>query len=284
MLKKILISAVLMMTLTACGNAQGKESNNVSTPTPGGTNTVDNNQVKPSAEPTAAPTVAPEAGDEVSPQLSDLKDGEELAVLYTNMGNIKLRFFPEYAPVTVQNFVTHAKDGYYNGITFHRVYQNFMIQGGDPTATGTGGESIWGKPFKDEFSTKLHHIRGAISMANPGIPDSNGSQFFIVQRNDLDEYSTQQLTDIKANLDKVIFTDEKSGKTITNRFLYPEDIVNEYFKNGGTYHLDYQHSVFGQVVEGMDVVDAIANVEAVKEKPVKDVIIEKIEFETYKAS
>ncbi len=283
MLKKIIVSAALILSLTACGNNQANNTNNANTPKPGASGITDNSQAEPSTAPSAAPTAAP-TGNETSPQLSELKDGEELAVLYTNMGNIKLRFFPEYAPLTVQNFITHAKDGYYNGITFHRVFKNFMIQGGDPTATGKGGESIWGKPFKDEFHPKLHHIRGAISMANPGIPNSNGSQFFIVQRNDLDERSKAELEFLKENMDEPAFPNEKSAQNITNRTVFPEDIVDEYFKVGGTYHLDYSHSVFGQVIEGMDVVDAIANVEAIDEKPVKDVVIEKIEFETYKAS
>lgn len=103
------------------------------------------------------------------------------ATIHTNMGDITVELYPEEAPKTVENFVTHAKDGYYDGVIFHRVIQNFMIQGGDPTGTGRGGESIWNKPFEDEFSEKRSNVRGAISMANAG-PNTNGSQFFIVQR------------------------------------------------------------------------------------------------------
>src|SRR5574344_610902 len=103
-----------------------------------------------------------------------------VAVMHTGMGDITLRLYPEVAPKTVENFVTHAKNGYYNGLTFHRVIREFMVQGGDPTGTGAGGESIWGAPFEDECSQELHNFRGALSMANAG-PNTNGSQFFIVQ-------------------------------------------------------------------------------------------------------
>ena len=107
-------------------------------------------------------------------------ENEKTAIMHTSMGDISIRLFADKAPKTVENFVTHAKNGYYNGIVFHRVINNFMIQGGDPTATGCGGESIWGRPFEDEFDVDLHNIRGALSMANAG-PGTNGSQFFIVQ-------------------------------------------------------------------------------------------------------
>lgn len=96
--------------------------------------------------------------------------------LETNRGNIELELFPEYAPKTVNNFVFLAKEGYYDGVTFHRVISNFMIQGGDPTGTGRGGP---GYQFEDEFSANpLKHESKVISMANAG-PGTNGSQFFI---------------------------------------------------------------------------------------------------------
>ncbi len=107
--------------------------------------------------------------------------GDTVAIITTNMGDIKIRLFPDYAPKAVENFTTHAEQGYYNGTIFHRVIKDFMIQGGDPTGTGTGGESIWGKNFEDEFSPNLKNIKGALSMANAG-PATNASQFFIVQK------------------------------------------------------------------------------------------------------
>lgn len=173
--------------------------------------------------------------------------------LETSMGTILLQLFPEQAPKTVENFVTHAKAGYYDGLTFHRVIPNFMIQGGDPTGTGMGGESIWGKPFKDEFSPELYNLRGAVSMANAG-PNTNGSQFFIVQDKDMTAQMQSQMQD--------------AG--------FPEEIVQAYQK-GGTPWLDFRHTVFGQVVKGMDVVDAIAQVETdASDQPATPVTMDKV--------
>jgi peptidyl-prolyl cis-trans isomerase-like 1 len=99
--------------------------------------------------------------------------------LVTSMGNIELELYWQHAPKTVHNFVELARKGYYDNVTFHRIIRDFMIQGGDPTGTGRGGESIWGKPFPDELHPQLKHTgAGIISMANSG-PDTNGSQFFI---------------------------------------------------------------------------------------------------------
>ncbi len=107
------------------------------------------------------------------------KDTITIAVIKTNMGTIELELFAAKAVKTVQNFVGLAQKGYYDGIIFHRVIDNFMIQGGDPTGTGMGGESIWGAPFEDEVNTGLKHSsEGILSMANAG-PNTNGSQFFI---------------------------------------------------------------------------------------------------------
>lgn len=102
-----------------------------------------------------------------------------VAVLETTQGNIEIELRPDIAPKAVENFVTHIKNGYYDGLIFHRVIKNFMIQGGDPTGTGMGGESIWGGPFEDEFSPKaIFDKSGILAMANAG-RNTNGSQFFI---------------------------------------------------------------------------------------------------------
>ncbi|MFI0434686.1 MAG: peptidylprolyl isomerase [Parachlamydiaceae bacterium] len=97
----------------------------------------------------------------------------------TNLGTFEVALRPDIAPKASENFLTHAKEGYYNGIIFHRVIKGFMIQGGDPTGTGRGGKSIWGTPFEDEVtdSVKFDHP-GLLAMANAG-PKTNGSQFFI---------------------------------------------------------------------------------------------------------
>lgn len=104
---------------------------------------------------------------------------DTVVILETNVGKIELKLYPEVAPLAVENFTTHVKNGYYNGLIFHRVIKGFMIQGGDPTGTGRGGESIWGKPFKDEFANNVVFDKPfLLAMANHG-PSTNGSQFFI---------------------------------------------------------------------------------------------------------
>ena len=168
-------------------------------------------------------------------QLSTLQKGDTLAVMHTNMGDIKIKLFPEKAPKTVENFVTHSKNGYYNGLKFHRVINDFMIQGGDPRGNGTGGESIWGGSFPDEFDPELHNLRGALSMANSG-PNTNGSQFFIVQAREVPANMLEQMRDLEDN-------------------GVPADITAAYAELGGTPWRDFRHTVFGQVTDGMDVVD-----------------------------
>lgn len=108
-----------------------------------------------------------------------MSNTETIAVFETNRGDIVLRLLPDVAPKTVENFVGLIEKDYYNGIIFHRVIPQFMIQGGDPTGTGRGGESLWGKPFQDEVSPDVKFDRkGLLAMANAG-PGTNGSQFFI---------------------------------------------------------------------------------------------------------
>lgn len=115
--------------------------------------------------------------DSLSKQSSESKN--PLVVLETTQGKITLELFPDTAPLAVENFITHVKNGYYNGLIFHRIIRGFMIQGGDPSGTGRGGESIWKKPFKDEFAPNvLFNRKGILAMANAG-PFTNGSQFFI---------------------------------------------------------------------------------------------------------
>lgn len=188
------------------------------------------------------------------PQLDLNNQKGEKATIKTNRGEIEIQLFPEQAPKTVKNFIELAKKGYYDGVIFHRVIPDFMIQGGDPTGTGMGGESIYGEKFEDEFSRELFNLRGALSMANAG-PNTNGSQFFIVNNANVPDNMLSQL--------------EGAG--------YPEEI-REAYKNGGTPWLDFRHSVFGQVINGMDVVDEIANVQrGPQDRPVHDVVIEAIE-------
>ena len=189
----------------------------------------------------------------------DIETAEgSIATIKTNHGDLRIKLFPEQAPKTVANFVALSKDGYYDGVIFHRIIKDFMIQGGDPTGTGMGGESIYGESFEDEFSEELYNIRGALSMANAG-PNTNGSQFFIVQNQHL-PYSKKE----------------------SARGGWPEPIAEIYAEQGGTPHLDGRHTVFGQLAdaESYAVLDTIAGVETgAMDRPVEDVVIETIEIE-----
>lgn len=195
-------------------------------------------------------------------QLERPQAGDTIAVMKTSMGDISIRLFPEVAPLAVENFVTHAKNGYYNGLIFHRVIRDFMIQGGDPTGTGCGGESIWNKSFKDEFDLYARNYCGALSMANAG-PGTNGSQFFIVQASQVPANMIAQM------------------QRMTKEDGYPEEVTENYKSLGGTPWLDFKHTVFGQVFEGMDIVNAIAGVKVgAGDKPVEDIVITEITVST----
>lgn len=150
--------------------------------------------------------------------------------LHTNFGDIGLKLFTDKAPKACENFSTHASKGFYNGVIFHRVIEDFMIQGGDPTGTGRGGESIWGRCFEDEVCNGLAFDRkGILAMANAG-PNTNGSQFFIT--------------------------------------LAPTTWLND------------RHTIFGEVVTGMDVLEAIGKTPTLPgDRPAKQVVIESASVE-----
>jgi len=223
-----ILIAVVFMVLSGCGTTDSKKNSK-------GDSSM--------AEKTLYPQLVKEA-----------QENETVVEMETSLGTITIKLFPDLAPKAVENFVTHAKNGYYEGVIFHRVIEDFMIQGGDPQGTGMGGESIYGKPFEDEFSERLFHFRGALSMANSG-PNTNGSQFFIVQNTNVSEDMMKQMKD--------------AG--------YPKEAIDYYGEVGGTPWLDYRHTVFGQVIDGMDVVDKIASVEkGPQDKPLEDIVIKKI--------
>ena len=208
----------------------------------------------------------------IDAQLADPEIGEEIAIIHTNHGEIHVRLFPQYAPMAVENFVTLAKDGFYDGIIFHRIIPNFMNQTGDPTGTGTVSESIWGVPFGCEFSHNLRHLRGALSLANAG-PHTNGSQFFIVQRTDQPPAHIERMAGYLEN------PQTPSNRGLLASDIWPPGMIEFYQEHGGTYHLDFNHTVFGQVFRGMDVVEAIASVETGPgDRPIEDVYIITIEF------
>ena len=192
-------------------------------------------------------------------QLEKPQSGDIVVKMRTNYGDLLFRMFPDRAPQACENFLTHAKNGYYDGLIFHRVINDFMIQGGAPTGTGMGGESIWGKAFEDEFDVDLHNFRGALSMANSG-PHTNGSQFFVVQA---DKVPAMMLSQMEGLTDKG----------------FPYQVQENYKKVGGTPWLDFKHTVFGQLYDGFDVLDAIAAVKVdMGDKPLNDVVIDGIDI------
>ncbi len=240
----------------------------------------------------AIPTVEPSGK---YPQLAAKSENEVIAVMKTTKGDITLRLFPDKAPKAVENFVTHAKEGYYDGLTFHRVINGFMIQGGDPNGNGTGGQSIYGEKFDDEITDKMRSFRGSLCMANSG-PDTNGSQFYIVQSKaagetynsifktllqnqgkymkDLDDGTKSMMLQLFANQDQFL----SDGSEVRVSDIYPQEVIYEYMRNGGCPFLDFGYTIFGQVKDGMEVVDTIAAVKTnASDKPLEDVIINSIE-------
>jgi cyclophilin family peptidyl-prolyl cis-trans isomerase len=273
------VGAITTMSFTGCGSSNSAQEENTEVTT------------ESAVEDTESETLSPEQQAELDklmqpvtslPQLEGVKKGDTIATISTNKGDIKVWFFPEYAPKAVENFTTHAKEGYYDNVTFHRVIEGFMIQSGDPTGTGTGGESIWGEPFGVERSFALRHFRGALCMAKGQSDVSLGSQFYIVQNNGLDDSTKSSLEQIKNSLDEEYYDGLTVGETI-----WPEAVIDEYIENGGAPQLDMSYTVFGQVYEGMDVVDAIAAVEkttgtdGAESKPVEDIVINSVTIGTY---
>lgn len=190
--------------------------------------------------------------------------GEEVVVMnIKDYGEVRIKLFPEYADKGVENFIGLAKKGYYDGLTFHRVISDFMIQGGDPWGTGAGGESIFGDKFDGGTDEHLIHAAGAVAYANSGSTATNGSQFYIVTG---EKYDDETLANIEAYYGTK-FNDE--AKEI-------------YTEIGGTPFLDGNYTVFGQVYEGLDIIFEIQNVETNEnDKPVTDVIMESVTVEEY---
>ncbi|MCD8510795.1 MAG: peptidylprolyl isomerase [Bacillus sp. (in: Bacteria)] len=249
----VLIACFSFILITACGAGPGEE------PEDGLGTQIDLEPAEEEGTEEGVPSEREIAPPEY-PQFKDDVSGEEVAaIIHTNMGSIHIKLFPQYAPLAVENFIGLSEEGYYDGVIFHRVIEDFMIQGGDPSGTGTGGESYFGAMFEDEFTTALAHFHGALSMANRGA-NTNTSQFFIVHAaNNLPEGWFEQAA--------------------AQGLLFPEETIEKYYEVGGTPHLDFGHTVFGHVIDGMDVVDSIATVETgANDKPVEDVVIESIEI------
>ncbi len=297
-----------VFALSGCKNSDG---DNTETTAP----TATQGATAPPVEivrPEVNPEVKNDTKHKIGYQLEMPKDGDEIAIIHTSMGDITLRLFPENAPKAVENFVTLANEGKYDNTIFHRVINNFMIQGGDyENANGTGGKSAFGSAFEDEFCNTLYNIRGSVAMANSG-ENTNGSQFFINQAK-ADSFSTNSF-DYDATYTEMhnLYYQyiEAYGDEITQTFPTLEDFIDKYcgginplsyaitdevtalYKaNGGNIHLDGAlrakggHTVFAQVIDGMAVVDAIAAVEvsADTNKPLEDVTVTSIEITTYYA-
>ncbi len=227
--------------------------------------------------------------DKIGYQLDLPEKGEEIAVVTMATGEtFKLRFFPNEAPKAVYNFKRHAIDGYYDGLTFHRIIENFMIQGGDPDGNGTGGESVWGEAFEDEFNSNLLNIDGAVSMANSGA-NTNGSQFFINATNGAKVDWANYEEGYKYYQEDPDAFSSTYGRWI-KMDIVPEEMKTLYDEHGGNAHLDgfystmgIGHTVFAQVFEGMDNVIKLSQTEVGEDgsTPLNSVVIEKIEITTY---
>lgn len=179
------------------------------------------------------------------------------ATIHTTRGDIHIKLFGVECPKTVENFCVHSKNGYYNNHIFHRVIKGFMVQTGDPSGTGTGGESIWGGDFKDEFHPSLRHDRPyTLSMANAG-PNTNGSQFFITV---LPTVSNVQINNLKF---------------VENLYLNCVLIMVCVYWFSLQPWLDNKHTVFGRVTKGMEVVQNICNAKTnpKTDKPYEDIKI-----------
>lgn len=273
-------AAALILSLGACSGGSAASSGSASSAA--GSGSVSSQAADDSR-------IRPDDGKKLGYQLDKPEKGEEIAVLNTSMGVVKLRLFAQAAPKTVENFKGLIQKGYYNGLIFHRVISDFMIQGGDPKGDGTGGESLWGGTFADEFNANLVNLRGAVSMANSG-KNTNGSQFFINQKGPSEAIDWSQYKQAYAlyKQQPEAFT-AQYGYSWLDMSKVTDAYQKLYDKIGGNPHLDgayninqQGHSVFAQVFEGMDVVDKIAAVKVdASNKPEKDVKIIKAEIQKY---
>jgi len=259
MLKKVLAGVMCMLmaagTLTSCGKEQKETS---------GTATNDTTQASTAEDTAAATTEAATVENVDIANFTPPKKGDTIIVMkIKDYGTVKFRLFPEYADKGVENFVELAKKGYYDGLKFHRVIKDFMIQGGDPLGTGMGGESIWGEKFDGGTDPHLIHVAGALAYANSGGTNTDGSQFYVVTgtvpKDDDFEYYSQ------------------------NGLNFSDNAKEQYKKVGGAPWLDGNYTVFGQVIDGLDVIFKIQNVsvDANSSMPYKDVIMESVTVGEY---
>ncbi len=226
-----LLMAVSLVMLAGCGGGSGASS------------------APESEDPNAVP-------EPKLVQFDAIPEGTELVIMETSMGDITIRLFPEEAPKAVENFLTHAKNGFYNGLKFDKVMAHFMIRSGDPTNTGMDmGKSIWADQprFPAELPYNLWHFTGALAYYNDSVNDGpmeNGSQFFIVSGQELTPEFFKEAQDI-----------------------FPENVIQKYLEVGGQPGLDTHYTVFGQVVDGMDVLLEISQSETQTLAPEGDITV-----------
>jgi len=188
-------------------------------------------------------------------QFEEQRADAPIATIDTSAGRIRVVLYPEHAPKAVENFITHSRNGYYNGMSFSRVIRNFLIQSGAPN----DGEpvSVFGEPFESEYSLDLWNFRGALVMVNSGAhrPDTNTSEFMIIQAGFVSESTIEAM--------------KAAG--------YPQKVIDKYAEVGGVPGFDWRNTVFGMVIEGMNIVDTIAASETdAMNNPIRPVIISSI--------
>ena len=200
------------------------------------------------------------------------EQGEEIVVIHVkDRGDIKIKLFPELLPEACENFLTHAKNGYYDELIFHRVIEGFMIQGGDPKGDGTGGESCWGGKFNGSVTEQLIHVPGALAYANSAGPATDGSQFYIVTGDSTDAETLK-------------FYEEEYDKNpqIAYDINFTKEAEELYIQHGGAPHLDGGYAAFGRVTSGMETVDEIATTETgMQDRPVKEQKMKKVTVEDF---
>lgn len=233
-IKLILIILILSIILSGCSNEAGQIVNGYT-----------------------------EIGNLKLEQVQMPKDGEEIAVITTSMGEIKMRLFPEIAPKAVENFKALAKEGFYDGMKFSRVEDNFLIQTGD-NQEYPDGKSIFGDFYEDEYDLNYRHITGSVGLAKKK-ENENSSHFYIIVQDGLDEDYLEVMKEL----------DEEG---------YPKEVVKAYEALGGVPRLDLRFTIFAQVFYGMDTVMKINKVDVnpINKEPIEDVVIEKVEIILYK--
>lgn len=291
----ILCTVLAAAAFTSCGKkisvdeSENKKSSGTEAATDAPGNTPDETTQKPTSGSTAKKEIdlsrfADRSVPDIDTENAAIKNftapqvGDDIIIMKFQGydGEVKIRLFPEYAELGVENFIGLASQGYYDGLTFHRIMADFMIQGGDPLGTGTGGESVWGGKFDGGTSDKLTHAAGALAYANSGAtPESNsptssdGSQFYIVTGE--------------------TYNDDYLDMLESNGYNFSDDVKKILNSAGGAPWLDGGYTIFGQVYEGLDIIFSVQDVEVYQgnmfnpevSTPVEPVVLEYVKVGKY---